>query len=392
MSGGATEKRVIQRTITAVFSLAIMACSESPLPPEQRLEHYLKSHAGLQENGWHFYAVEQRGSELRAYVSFPPSARIAPHEHELQRLCPDSSLHDFWEANPKEHFDLLLIGKVRATEGKAKRLAQVTCERDFDLVEFEASTLAEPEPEAPAAPKKDQPEAVIPAYAIAARVVEAPQLAQTFYHYPAAELKKAKRILDRFHDKDIDLSGMQVYYPDFPKSIAGVPFFEKGFSQKPDKPRYAKYVYEHGYVRAELAIQPDTQWMKRKVFYNDLAAPVLVVESGSERGSSYAYVLEYDERGFLHRVSQFSTVWDKLVRVMVYQVGDSYDDAVVHAFSPDGEDWLLESRFRHTGEGSFVWTRSRGSERKYTSTPLSSFLDYRGRYPALKPVLPMPRE
>ncbi|MCG8393018.1 MAG: hypothetical protein MI745_08035 [Pseudomonadales bacterium] len=120
------------------------------------------------------------------------------------------------------------------------------------------------------------------------------------------------------------------------------------------------------------------------------AAPVLVVESGTANSPSYAYVLEYDDRGFLHRASQFSMVWDKLVRVMVYQVGDDYDDAVAHEFSREGEDLFLQRRFRHTGDGSYVWTKATKSERKYTSTPLSSWLDYRGRYPALKPVLPLP--
>lgn len=138
-------------SLIAVFSfLLVSGCgdrsqkSKTKLTAVQALEHYLKIESGLKSTGWRFYATQKKASGLYAYLDYPKESLTAPVESELQRLCPDKNLDSFWQDTRLESFYLILIKNVRANDGKATRLAQITCKFDFDRVAFEKSTLEEP--------------------------------------------------------------------------------------------------------------------------------------------------------------------------------------------------------------------------------------------------------
>ena len=124
----------------------ISITSKAPkLTPPEFLEEYLKNESFLNQTGWGFYAVQTKESKLHAYLVFPPPkegvTRMAPVESELRRLCPDTKWHTFWSDTDLGSIELVLMKNVQADKGKAERLLQITCESNFNLAEFEKTTL-----------------------------------------------------------------------------------------------------------------------------------------------------------------------------------------------------------------------------------------------------------
>lgn len=136
-----------------LFILPVTGCDVqlSKQTAAQALEDYFKNESTLKQTGWGFYGTQKKGSELYAYLTFPPRqvgvSRMAPVESELRRLCPSSNGHTFWSDTGLETFELVLIKNIQADKGKAKRLLQITCDSSFDLVAFERSAIETLKPE-----------------------------------------------------------------------------------------------------------------------------------------------------------------------------------------------------------------------------------------------------
>lgn len=113
------------------------------LSPERKLRHYLLNESSLSRTGWEFFRVDTAPHGLTAYLIFPKRreklSRAAPIGMELRYLCPDQSIHAFWQSVELSVVQLVL----RKRDGK--HLVQVTCDRDFDLLAFERGSSRQEE-------------------------------------------------------------------------------------------------------------------------------------------------------------------------------------------------------------------------------------------------------
>lgn len=126
--------------IIFITLLFLTACTKK-IEPAKALELYLLGDSTLKVTAWDFYTVAETESGLIAYIIFPPKrsgiSRRAPVDSELRRLCPDKNIHTFWQSTDLDSFELLLMKNVDRKRGKAKRLLQITCNKNFSLAEHE---------------------------------------------------------------------------------------------------------------------------------------------------------------------------------------------------------------------------------------------------------------
>jgi len=137
-------KTIASTFITLSIVVSITGCASEPADPATLLEKYLLNDSTLSETGWDFYTTQTSEKGTIAYLSFskkqPNKSRKAPDEIELTRLCPDTRLHDFWQDTGLNSVELVLVKNIDLNKGKAKRLQQITCSDDFDLIAFETNT------------------------------------------------------------------------------------------------------------------------------------------------------------------------------------------------------------------------------------------------------------
>ncbi|MDJ0709528.1 MAG: hypothetical protein QNJ14_04010 [Woeseiaceae bacterium] len=404
----------MQALLTALILVGLLIGGCGKTGSDKILEEYLLEEGTLDSHGWEYYAVEHEPSRLIAYLVFPESgSRSAPVASELQRICPDRKRHDFWESTDVASFEIVLINRVDHQRGKAKRLAQVTCDKSFDLAAFEESTLdsavagdddtvasgddvdtgeADSPDISPRYPDRPAlPDADVPFYSIKTNLNINDPLDTTRYEFPPGELERMKELVEELKEVRIDTTGMRTYYPEFADWMDRLPHFRNAAVDPPDKEDYSRYHFQNGSIRVEMKVEGGEERVKKNVFYNLYGAPVVVIEKfGSNNARFFAAVLEYDAAGYISRVTHFSDGDLGVFLVSIYQVDADYDHVTKYDFENKDGEFVLGNVIRHTEKGSFTFKVGNGPERKYTSSRFSDSLRFFGKYPSLAPLLPIP--
>src|SRR5690606_9646988 len=92
----------------------------------------------VENSGWQYYSAHNKDGQYQAFfVYIEGNASWSPTAESLQRLCPDTSIQEVWEAVDAKPIELNLIANPDYSRGKAKRKAKVLCDSSFDLALYE---------------------------------------------------------------------------------------------------------------------------------------------------------------------------------------------------------------------------------------------------------------